>query len=115
VGQRATGSAARSHALKSATKPVPLEISRANAWDVRIRWSDGHDGVYPTAYLRQRCPCAVCQKTDPPQDGGVHPLAITAVGQYAIQVQWSDGHAAGVYTYDYLRGICPCPQCVTRA
>ncbi len=95
-------------------KPVPLEITRANEWDVRIRWSDGHDAVYPAAYLRRRCPCAVCQKTDPPEDAGVHPLAITAVGQYAIQLEWNDGHASGVYSYDYLRGICPCSQCGTR-
>ena len=100
--------------MSSATKSAPLEITRANAWDVRIRWSDGHDAVYPAAYLRQRCPCAICQKTDPPEDAGVHPFAITAVGQYAIQFDWSDGHASGVYSYDYLRGICPCPRCAAR-
>ncbi len=93
-------------------KPVPLEITRANEWDVRIRWSDGHDVVYPARYLRIRCCCAVCTAVaDVAADEGVHPVAIRAVGGYAIQFEWSDGHAAGLYSYDYLRGICPCPTC----
>jgi DUF971 family protein len=100
--------------LSSATTPVPLEITRANQCDVRIRWSDGHDAVYPAAYLRERCPCAICQQADAPEHASVQLLAITAVGQYAIQLGWSDGHASGVYSYDYLRGICPCSKCVTR-
>lgn len=100
--------------MTSVTTSVPLEITRANEWDVRIRWSDGHDAVYPAAYLRQCCPCAVCQTAAPPEDAAVHPLAIAAIGQYAIRLAWSDGHASGVYSYDYLRGICPCSKCVTR-
>ena len=114
MGQRAARSPAGSFALSSATAPVPLEITRANEWDVRVRWSDGHDVVYPAAYLRRRCPCAVCLTADPSQDATVHPLAIVAVGQYAIRLKWSDGHVAGVYSYDYLRGICPCSQCAKR-
>jgi len=92
-------------------KPVPLEVTRANEWDVRIRWSDGHDAIYPAAYLRQRCPCAVCLEATPSEHAGTHPLAIAAVGQYAIRLAWSDGHASGVYSYDYLRRICPCSKC----
>jgi len=100
--------------LSLATKPVPLDVTRANQCDVRIRWSDGHDAVYPAAYLRRCCPCAICQTAALPENAGVDLLAITAVGQYAIQLEWSDGHVAGVYSYDYLRGICPCPTCATR-
>lgn len=98
--------------LSAVANPVPLEISRANEWDVRIRWSDGHDAVYPARYLRIHCCCAVCTApADVAADEDVHPLAIHAVGGYAIQFYWSDGHAAGVYSYDYLRGICPCATC----
>jgi len=50
---------------------------------------------------------------DVPADEDVHPVAINAVGDYAIQFEWSDGHAAGLYSYDYLRGICPCPTCAS--
>ena len=96
-----------------ALKPVPVEISRANQWDVAIRWSDGHEAVYPALYLRRACCCAVCLEGGGGDDvdPDVHPLAIRAVGTYAIQFDWSDGHAAGVYPYDYLRGLCPCQEC----
>ena len=92
--------------------PVPVAITRANQWDVRIRWSDGHEAVYAAGYLRQHCCCAVCQAADAGQlAADVHPVAIEAIGGYGIQFEWSDGHATGVYPYDYLRGLCPCPSC----
>ena len=94
------------------TQPLPLEITRANAADVRIRWSDGHDAVYPAPYLRSRCCCAVCVAIrDLAVDPAVQPVEIEAVGGYAIRFSWSDGHCAGLYSYPYLRGICPCPAC----
>ncbi|PYO70263.1 MAG: DUF971 domain-containing protein, partial [Gemmatimonadetes bacterium] len=34
---------------------MPVAITRANQWDVRIRWSDGHEAVYAAGYLRQHC------------------------------------------------------------
>jgi DUF971 family protein len=37
--------------------------------------------------------------------------AATVVGNYAIQVSFNDGHATGIYSYDHLRNICPCPEC----
>ena len=110
MGEYATW--AQAGKLRLMEKPVPLEITRANTWDVRIRWSDGHDAVYPARYLRVRCCCAICSAVaEVPVGEKVHPLAIRAVGGYAIQFEWSDGHAAGLYSYDYLRGICPCPTC----
>ena len=99
-------------------KPVPAAITRANEWDVAIRWSDGHEAVYPAIYLRRACCCAVClaqpageEQSAATLDRDVHPLAIEAVGAYAIHFEWSDGHGAGVYSYEYLRGLCPCPAC----
>ena len=109
MGERAAGPPDEPVTVR--TKPAPLEITRANQWDVRIRWGDGHEAVYPAAYLRARCCCAVCAAVDLPADPAVHPLAIRAVGGYAIQFEWSDGHSTGIYPYDYLRGICPCPEC----
>ena len=35
----------------------------------------------------------------------------TSVGNYAIQITFNDGHATGIYSYDQLRTICPCPDC----
>lgn len=99
----------------SATKPVPVEIGRANQHDVRIRWNDGHESVYMARELRLRCGCAGCvsemtgeEMLDPrsvPAD--VHPLSISPVGRYAIQIHWSDGHATGIYTFERLRALSP--------
>jgi DUF971 family protein len=33
------------------------------------------------------------------------------VGAYAIRIHWSDGHNTGIYSFDHLRAICPCPEC----
>ena len=37
--------------------------------------------------------------------------ALQVVGNYALQATWSDGHSAGIYSWQYLRRICPCPAC----
>ena len=37
--------------------------------------------------------------------------AAEAVGNYAIRIQWSDGHSTGIYSYEHLRKVCPCPEC----
>jgi DUF971 family protein len=37
------------------------------------------------------------------------------VGQYALHFDWSDGHTTGIYSYDYLRRICPCHACMAAA
>lgn len=42
------------------------------------------------------------------------PLRAELVGRYALQIFWSDGHSTGIYTFPYLREICPCEAC-TRA
>ena len=97
---------------------IPVEIGRANEHDVRIRWQDGHESVYPARELRLACPCAGCVDeitgqirviaTSIPQD--VRPLSINLIGRYAISIQWSDGHNTGIYAFDKLRKMCPCCQ-----
>jgi len=37
--------------------------------------------------------------------------AAKTVGHYALQIEFTDGHGTGIYSYDFLRTICPCPQC----
>ena len=95
---------------------TPVEIGRANQHDVKIRWQDGHESVYPARELRLACPCAGCVDevtgqlrliaTSVPQN--VYPLKIDLVGRYAISIQWSDGHNTGIYSYEKLRAMCPC-------
>ena len=105
----------------AAQAPVPAEIGRANQHDVKIRWQDGHESIYPARELRLACPCAGCVDeltghvrliaTGVPQD--VHPLGIDLVGRYAITIRWSDGHRTGIYPFNLLRTLCPCCQSST--
>ena len=99
--------------------PIPVEIGRANEYDVKIRWQDGHESIYPSRELRLACPCAGCIDevtgqlrviaTSIPQN--VRPLKIELIGRYAISIQWSDGHNTGIYAFDRLRKLCPCREC----
>jgi DUF971 family protein len=82
---------------------------------VRITWNDGHVGEYTEEYLRGYCPCAMCQGHGSARKfisvPGAKLMEIGGVGNYAIEFRWHDGHSTGIYTYDYLRSLCPCPAC----
>ena len=39
---------------------------------------------------------------------------VSLVGQYALQLGFASGHATGIYTFRYLRGLCPCAECVSE-
>jgi DUF971 family protein len=94
----------------------PTEINHIKARAVvRVTWDDGHVGQYDEAYLRGYCPCALCQGhgaqlrfIDTPDAKLVE---IRAVGNYAIELFWQGGHSTGIYTFDYLRALCPCEVC----
>lgn len=97
---------------------VPVEINHVKAQGVvRITWDDGHAGEYAREYLRGYCPCALCQGHGAAAEKrfveapGVELDAIEPVGNYAVGFRWSDGHATGIYTFDYLRSLCPCSEC----
>ena len=99
------------------TASHPIEIRRLPEGRLRIIWSDGHEAEYPYDYVRGFCPCASCQghsvteiRFQPP-GGSVEPWRIEPVGNYGVSIQWSDGHATGIYRFDFLREICPCPAC----
>lgn len=89
-----------------------------------IEWSDGHRSAYPYRELRHACPCATCNAAGggaEPEPGplpmlGVKPLKPSRaelVGRYALQIFWNDGHSSGIYTFDYLRDLCPCAACAS--
>jgi DUF971 family protein len=111
----------------------PLHIAVSKSRGVTIDWADGHQSEYGCAMLRDACPCATCtgaHGTEPqpsdyakPAGGGeLFPMfkpkvkmhAIEEVGSYAFRIDWSDGHNAGIYSYDYLRQICPCGECEAK-
>src|SRR5438067_1465670 len=92
--------------------------------ELTVQWGDGHVSAYPLAYLRKHCPCAGCrQQREQAQSGGLLVLSsaalnagdaietIAPVGRYGVQPVWADGHNTGIYTFEYLREICPCPEC----
>ena len=92
---------------------------------VVVHWSDGHLSAYPYAFLRGNCPCAACGEHGPPPEKPVSQLPILGqkplapsraelVGRYALQIFWNDGHSAGIYSFTYLRSLCPCPKCNTK-
>jgi DUF971 family protein len=94
----------------------PTEINHVKARAiVRITWDDGHMGDYPEDYLRGYCPCALCQGHGATRRFIAVPdaklVGIGAVGNYALEFRWHDGHSTGIYSYDYLRALCPCPAC----
>ena len=39
------------------------------------------------------------------------PVETAGVGKYAIRFTWNDGHEHGIYSWEFLRGFCPCAVC----
>ena len=104
--------------VQRAMRLSPATIRRLGKESVEIAWSDGHRSMYPNRYLRDNCPCAACREGKPRrllpvvgQAGELYPVQIGIVGRYAISIQWSDGHDSGIYTYQWLRELCPCADC----
>ncbi len=107
------------------TNPKEITVTREKR-EVRIRWQDGHESAYGFDLLRKECPCAVCndQRRRPSPPGSLALLAgpvvkmgdiqvteVKPVGRYAINFVWSDGHDSGIYSYNFLREVCPCLAC----
>src|SRR4051812_22788916 len=106
---------------QSKNDPKHVDISLSQG--VNITWLDGHQSRYSLQYLRDQCPCASCHgnknKAATETPSGPFPMfkptlkmtGAEPVGRYAVQLQWSDGHNTGIYSFDHLRNICPCPEC----
>jgi len=100
-------------------KPTAIQISKARRVLV-IPWDDGETCEYPFDGLRLACPCATCrgghENMGAPPDPNVFTLkpaqsyelvGADLVGNYGLQMLWEDGHKYGIYTWEYLRGLCP--------
>ena len=91
--------------------------SPRGARTTEIDWADGHKSVYPHEILRGYCPCAGCQGHSGTisfieQSGTALEIDdFEPVGNYALRIQWFDGHGSGLYSYTYLRSLCPCAEC----
>jgi DUF971 family protein len=98
---------------------MPTKVKRLNPKQTEIMWNDGHVGSYRSWYLRENCPCASCvdeftgirKVLHGAIPSSLERVNVAPVGNYALQFEWSDGHNTGIYSFDYLRKLCPCPQC----
>jgi DUF971 family protein len=121
--------------LDTRKKPASVKIHVSTGAGVDITWSDGHSSHFEFAYLREQCPCATCddarkKNAAAPVSVGAAPGALPGmgpelpmfkpalkaraahtVGTYAIRFDFTDGHATGIYSFEYLREICPCEAC----
>ena len=39
------------------------------------------------------------------------PVSAEGVGKYAIKFSWNDSHDLGIYSWKFLREVCPCEEC----
>jgi DUF971 family protein len=107
---------------------IPTQIklesdSATNTNFLVITWDDGHRGKTSLRTLRDNCPCAGCKgetvllKTytpvpQPELPGKYDLKGAHQVGAYALGVTWGDGHSTGLYTWEHLRALCECDQCL---
>jgi DUF971 family protein len=116
-------------AHSAATDPKSVKVNLTNGAGMDIEWRDGHVSHYPFVFLRDACPCAMCNEErekshrepgQPPKLApgalpmfklAAKPVSAEGIGKYAIRFKWNDDHDLGIYSWKYLREICPCPEC----
>jgi len=116
-------------AASAATDPKSVKVNLTTGTGVDIEWNDGHASHYNFVYLRDACPCAMCEDErgkagrrpgDPIAAApgallifkpNAKPLSAEGVGKYAIKFSWNDNHDLGLYSWKFLREICPCDEC----
>jgi DUF971 family protein len=109
------------------TTPTRLHLKKEH--QLEVDWQDGKKCVYTISYLRSMCPCAQCRivrEGSDPHDispapkkkplltilpgnysGQITVADAQMVGKYAIKLVFSDQHDSGIFSFDYLREICP--------
>jgi len=98
---------------------APTLVKRVSPTRTDVTWNDGHFSSYPSWYLRENCPCASCVEEftgvrripEGSISGNLERVTVDPVGNYALHFGWNDGHSTGIYTFDFLRKLCPCSQC----
>jgi DUF971 family protein len=109
--------------------PKSIKVNLTTGTGVDIEWKDGHLSHYSFRFLRDACPCALCDEErekagrkpwEPPKTipealpmfkPAMKPLTAEGVGKYAIKFDWNDGHALGIYSWKFLREVCVCDEC----
>ena len=109
--------------------PKSVVIHLTTGKGLEIEWKDGHKSKYTFAFLREACPCALCEDERgkagrkpgeaaklapgalPMFKAAVKAVSVEAVGKYALRFAWNDQHDLGIYSWFYLREVCPCVEC----
>src|SRR5215467_1654106 len=111
--------------------PKSVKVHLTTGEGATIEWKDGHVSHYTFPFLRDACPCALCDEErtkagrrpgQPPSSvskpgelpifkPAIKPISAEGVGKYAIKFKWNDGHELGIYSWQWLREICPCEEC----
>ncbi|HEX9656792.1 MAG TPA: DUF971 domain-containing protein [Bacteroidota bacterium] len=106
------------------TVPAVRSFKQTSAELIEIRWTDGHQGLVSLATLRDRCPCAGCsgesilfESYSPPEQDKKTPgryelKSASSVGNYALKIVWGDGHDLGIYSWEHIRSLCECNECL---
>jgi len=113
----------------AATDPKSVKVNLTSGAGMDIEWNDGHASHYSFVFLRDACPCAMCEEErgktgrhpgDPAATPAgqlvifkptAKPLSAEGVGKYAIKFSWNDNHDLGIYSWKFLREVCPCGEC----
>src|SRR6185437_12624927 len=113
----------------TSTNPAKVRVNKTLGTGLEIDWQDGHKSAWSFAWLRDACPCATCiaERKAQGRSAGqpkpkptallpmytppAKPASAHGVGRYALQFNWADGHSGGIYSWDYLRRHCQCPEC----
>jgi DUF971 family protein len=114
-----------------ANDPRSVKVNLTAGTGMDIIWQDGHDSRYSFIFLRDACPCALCEDERkkaglapgeqpkaiagalPMFKAAARPVSAEGVGKYAIKFKWNDSHDLGIYSWTYLREVCPCEECET--
>lgn len=100
--------------------PKSITLNKSEGY-LEIIWQDGAVCQYPLSHLREACPCVECRGGHQNMGAAHDPTSLLElkparsyevsdlqlVGNYALQPVWDDGHHTGLYTWDYLRKLCP--------
>lgn len=106
--------------MMNTLRPTSITLNRTEGF-LEIVWGDGRVCRYPLSHLREACPCVECRgghanmgMEHAPENiltlipkRSYEVTELNPVGNYALQPVWDDGHSTGLYTWEYLRHICP--------
>jgi DUF971 family protein len=105
--------------MDPATTAQKIHLKKDEQLDVDF--ADGRHCTYTISYLRSMCPCALCKTVREEQSkrktslmilpgnysGDLKATSAEMVGNYALKIAFSDGHDTGIFSFTYLREICP--------